>query len=102
MDIKNKIQESNIEQLKEDIDTLERKISDEYDVENKLKSAENFINEAMSEIGKNFDFEKSYKQINLKFDINTFELYHMKKNETEQIEKKIYLRSMGSGANWLY
>ena len=43
----------------------------------------------MSEIGKNFDFEKSYKQINLKFDINTFELYHMKKNETEQIEKKI-------------
>lgn len=102
LDIKNKIQESNIEQLKEDIDTLERKISDEYDVENKLKSAENFINEAMNEIGKNFDFEKSYKQINLKFDINTFELYHLKKNEAEQIEKKIYLRSMGSGANWLY
>lgn len=102
LDIKNKIQESNIELLKEDIDKLERKIIEDYDVENNLKSAENFINEAMNKIGKHFDFEKSYKQINLKFDINTFELYHLKKNESTQSDKKIYLRSMGSGANWLY
>ncbi|MDR2920787.1 MAG: DUF3732 domain-containing protein [Tannerella sp.] len=99
---KNQIQESNIEQLKTEIETLEKKISDDYNVENKLKEAENFINETMNKIGSKLDFEKSYQPINLHFDISTFELYHLKKNESEKAEKKIYLRSMGSGANWLY
>ena len=30
----------------------------------------------MSEIGKYFDFEDSYKPINLKFSLNSFDLYH--------------------------
>ena len=51
----------------------------------------------MNEIGRNLDFEASYQPINLCFDIHTFELYHLKDNNT-----KVYLRSMGSGANWLY
>lgn len=50
----------------------------------------------MSEIGRHFDFEDSYKPINLKFSLNSFDLYH--KGEHEDI----HLRSMGSGANWLY
>lgn len=49
----------------------------------------------MNEIGDKLDFE--YKPINLHFDIKTFELYHLKEGN-----KKVYLRSMGSGANWLY
>lgn len=102
LDRKNKIQESNIEQLKSDIDALEKKIKVDYNVDSKLKEAENFINTTMNEIGCKLDFEKSYQPINLHFDIATFELYHLKKNESENTEKKIYLRSMGSGANWLY
>ena len=51
----------------------------------------------MNEIGRKLDFEASYQPINLCFDIHTFELYHLKDNNT-----KVYLRSMGSGANWLY
>ncbi len=99
---KNRIQASNIEQLKKDIATLEKQIEDDYNVENKLREAEKFIETTMNEIGSKLDFEKSYQPINLHFDIATFELYHLKKNDLENTEKKIYIRSMGSGANWLY
>jgi hypothetical protein len=51
----------------------------------------------MAEIGSHFEFEASYKPINLHFSFETFDLYHL----TPESEK-IYLRSMGSGANWLY
>ena len=68
-----------------------------YDVTGKLKEAESFINIAMNDIGKNLDFEESYRPINLHFDIQTFELFHLKEDG-----HRVYLRSMGSGANWLY
>ncbi len=99
---KNRIQESNIEQLRTEIEKLEKKIDDDYNVESKLKEAETYINATMNEIGSKLDFEKSYQPINLHFDIVTFELYHLKITELEKTGKKIYLRSMGSGANWLY
>jgi hypothetical protein len=51
----------------------------------------------MRSIGSKFDFEKSYKPINLKFELDSFDLWHEKGNGD-----KVYLRSMGSGANWLY
>ena len=51
----------------------------------------------MASIGSHFEFETSYKPINLHFSFETFDLYHL----TPENEK-IYLRSMGSGANWLY
>ena len=51
----------------------------------------------MNEIGATLDFEQSYKPINLKFDLDTFDLFHLKGNND-----KVYLRAMGSGANWLY
>ena len=68
-----------------------------YDYKDELARAHATINSIMRDIGKNFEFEDSYKPINLKFSFETFELHHL----TSQGEK-IFLRSMGSGANWLY
>lgn len=79
-------------QLKKITDTLK-----EYDVQIGLKQASDKVNEYMADIGSHFEFEASYKPINLHFSFETFDLYHL----TSQGEK-IYLRSMGSGANWLY
>lgn len=87
----------NIEDIKKRIEEIENVLLKKYNVEHKLKEAEDFINKTMYKIGGNLDFEASYKPINLCFDIHTFELYHLKENGT-----KVYLRSMGSGANWLY
>jgi len=70
---------------------------DRYNAAEELEKASQKVNEYMAEIGLSFEFEQSYKPINLKFSFSTFDLYH----ETSEGEK-IYLRSMGSGANWLY
>ena len=86
-----------IEETKKQIKQLEYILQEKYNVQQKLENAENFINKAMNDMGKNLDFESSYQPINLHFDIHTFELYHLKNNGT-----KVYLRNMGSGANWLY
>lgn len=84
-----------INQLKQRLSNVEASLS-KYSFKNDLSKAEERINQIMSEIGKYFDFEDSYKPINLKFSLNSFDLYH------DGEEEKIYLRSMGSGANWLY
>lgn len=86
-----------IEETKRQIKQLEYILQTRYNVQQKLENAERFINKAMNDMGKNLDFESSYQPINLHFDIHTFELYHLKNNGT-----KVYLRNMGSGANWLY
>lgn len=85
----------NIEGVQKEISDLEQILFERYNIEGKLSEAEHFINSSMNEIGGKLDFE--YKPINLHFDIKTFELYHLKEGN-----KKVYLRSMGSGANWLY
>ena len=87
----------NIEDIRKRIEEIENVLLKKYNVDHKLAEAQSFINHAMNEIGRNLDFEASYQPINLCFDIHTFELYHLKDNNT-----KVYLRSMGSGANWLY
>jgi hypothetical protein len=86
LDITNleKALESNINKLKE------------YNVKDGLENASKKVNEYMAEIGQNFEFEESYRPIKLHFSFETFDLYHQAENE------KIYLRSMGSGANWMY
>lgn len=69
----------------------------QYDVQKGLENASAKVNEYMADIGSHFEFEAGYKPINLHFSFETFDLYHLTpKNE------KFYLRSMGSGANWLY
>lgn len=88
--------EKEIKDLKKQL----KKITDalkEYDVQKGLAYASDKVNEYMAEIGTHFEFEASYKPINLKFSFETFDLYHLTPDEEE-----IYLRSMGSGANWLY
>ncbi len=67
-----------------------------YDVQKGLANAADKVNQYMAEIGKHFEFENSYQPINLRFSFETFDLYHL------QGDERIYLRSMGSGANWLY
>ncbi|CAB5494953.1 DUF3732 domain-containing protein [Bathymodiolus thermophilus thioautotrophic gill symbiont] len=85
-----------LEQTKSEVRKLRAKIREEYNLIEKIKVAEDIINDKMKDIGGEFDFEKSYQPINLKFSLETFELCHEKESE------RIYLRSMGSGANWLY
>lgn len=70
---------------------------DEYDVPGKMSDLSNLINSEMARIGSDFDFEEAYKPINLKFDLHTFDLWH-----ESSTMGNVYLRSMGSGANWLY
>ena len=89
--------EEKFNDIKKRIEEIEEVLQKTYNVEHKLKEAESFINRTMNDIGCKLDFEASYQPINLCFDIHTFELYHLKDNNT-----KVYLRSMGSGANWLY
>ncbi len=69
----------------------------QYNVQKGLESASVKVNEYMAEIGSHFEFEASYKPINLNFSFETFDLFHLTPDNEE-----IYLRSMGSGANWLY
>jgi thiol-disulfide isomerase/thioredoxin len=90
-------------ELEKQIKALKRQLKDinkdlkQYDVQKGLENASAKVNEYMAEIGSHFEFEASYKPINLHFSFETFDLYHLTpKNE------KFYLRSMGSGANWLY
>lgn len=80
-----------------EVKKTENKLKKEFNVDSKIRSAEIYINKQMNNIGEKFDFEKDYKPINLKFSLKNFDLYY------ESIDKKeVYLRSMGSGANWLY
>jgi len=88
--------EKQIEELKKQIKDI-NKVLKQYDVQKGLENASKKVSEYMAEIGSHFEFEASYQPINLHFSFETFDLYHL----TPQ-EEKIYLRSMGSGANWLY
>lgn len=72
-------------------------MKDKFNLGKQLEEAEKYINYKMKEIGNKLDFESSYKPINLKFSLTNFDLWHEKENKD-----KVYLRSMGSGANWLY
>ena len=92
-DIDTRIKKATIE-----IKKLKRELRNKFNVDQKMKSAEKFINDTMKEIGDNFDFEDSYRPINLKFSLESFDLWH----EDSKLDQNIYLRSMGSGANWLY
>ncbi|EOR09510.1 hypothetical protein F896_01002 [Acinetobacter genomosp. 15BJ] len=88
--------EKAIKELKKQLKTITDALN-EYDVKKGLAEASNKVNEYMAEIGSHFEFEASYKPINLQFSFETFDLYHLTPDG-----EKIYLRSMGSGANWLY
>ncbi|WP_338804033.1 DUF3732 domain-containing protein [Xenorhabdus griffiniae] len=88
--------EKEIKELKKQLKKITNALK-EYDVQKGLAHASDKVSEYMADIGQYFEFETSYKPINLHFSFETFDLYHL----TPENEK-IYLRSMGSGANWLY
>ncbi|MGJ7456301.1 DUF3732 domain-containing protein [Halomonas sp. RA08-2] len=85
-----------IKDLKKQLESINKELK-KYDIKKGLERASEKVNEYMAEIGGHFEFESSYKPINLNFSFETFDLYHL-----SQENEKIYLRSMGSGANWLY
>ncbi len=89
--------ESEIKHTKKEIKRIEKELRENYDVNEKLKQAETYINNVMNDIGGRLEFEATYTPINLRFSLDSFELWHEKEDG-----KKVYLRSMGSGANWLY
>ncbi len=89
--------DSQLIELRKDLQAITGELK-KYNINNFIEEAEKTINEYMYDIGNEFDFEKTYDPINLKFSLNSFDLYH---DDTDK-NKKIYLRSMGSGANWLY
>jgi len=84
------------EYWKERVEKLKEELG-HFDVEGEIKRLENDINKKMKELGSRFHFEETYKTGSLKFDLDTFDLWHEK-----QLHKRVYLRSMGSGANWVY
>ena len=85
-----------LEAVKIEIKELTKFLRDKYDVKKKLETAESEIDKLLSDLGARFDFEESYRPINLRFSLETFDLWH------ETAQRKVFLRSMGSGANWLY
>lgn len=69
----------------------------EHEVDTKLEALSNDINAKMCELADRFDFEATYLPSALRFDLKTFDLWYQYDPDT-----RVYLRSMGSGANWLY
>lgn len=88
--------EIDINEKKGAINILNKELNSKYNPEKELKKAEQYINAAMNKIGRKLNFEDSYNPINLKFSLETFDIWHEKNGQ------KVFLRSMGSGANWLY
>ncbi|ATF95503.1 ATPase involved in DNA repair [Cedecea neteri] len=68
-----------------------------FKVERSLHELSISINDKMCEYGDLFDFEETYKPSALRFDTETFDLWYQ-----QDPKNRVYLRAMGSGANWLY
>lgn len=88
--------EARLKKAKDDLKEIENQLK-KYDYKDGLNNADETVNGFMEDIGRHFEFEDSYMPIKLHFSFETFDLYHL----TPRGEK-IFLRSMGSGANWLY
>ena len=88
--------EEQLRKMQEEITEIKLFLKQNYNVEQKLNEAGKSIQSYMKDLGNRFEFEDSYRPINLNFSLDTFDLWH------ESGTKKIFLRSMGSGANWLY
>ncbi|MCS3848513.1 hypothetical protein GGR70_003576 [Xanthomonas campestris] len=68
-----------------------------YKIEQRLAALSQSIDAKLCMFGDRFGFESTYKPSRLRFDIETFELWYQQDDTS-----RVYLRSMGSGANWLY
>jgi len=88
--------EEQLKEIEEGIAEINKFLEQNYNVEQKLNEAEKRIRSYMKDLGARFEFEESYQPVNLYFSLDTFDFWH------ESGTRKIFLRSMGSGANWLY
>ena len=95
------ILKAEIEKLTSRIKARKDHIKRDFDIPTQMRAAEAYICDAMKIIGAQFEFEASFDPINLHFSLDTFELWHEEPDGKSE-PKRIYLRSMGSGANWLY
>ena len=87
--------ETKLKAVKEEIKKIKKFLKENYNIEDKLKKAEKDIQSYMHKISSSLEFEDSYKPISLRFSLETFDLWN------EMGGKNVYLRAMGSGANWL-
>lgn len=84
-----------IQKCENSISEIKKELSEKYNVATKMRSAEIAINKNMNAIGETLDFEQAYRPVNLNFSLETFDLHFNIKGDS------VYLRSVGSGANWL-
>lgn len=88
--------DTDLEKLRNNLLAIENKIK-EYDISNKIESAENYINHNMNRIGEKLNFEEEYKPLDMHFKIEETDFkFHLKKGNDN-----INLFEMGSGANWI-
>lgn len=87
--------EKKLEDIKAQIKKIETYFKNNYSISQQMKDAEKKISEYMAQVTPQLDFEESYRPISLHFSLETFDLWHTKSG------RKIFLRAMGSGANWL-
>lgn len=73
-----------------------QELLDKYDVDIELDRLSRDINKNEGDRSA-VPFRGDLQEGLLRFDINTFDLWHEK-----EAHKKVFLRSMGSGANWVY
>lgn len=88
--------EQDLEVIDNELQRIKTELTAHYDVDRKLAGAEDRIEELMQMYSQRFDFERSYRPINLRFSLSDFDLWHQ-----DNSGNKVYLRAMGSGANWL-
>lgn len=87
--------EKKLAELTKQIKKISKDLKDKYNIKKQLEEAGEQIAKYMAEITPSLDFEDSYKPIQLRFSLETFDLWNKKD------KRNVYLRSMGSGANWL-
>lgn len=85
-----------LRKIEDEIRKLNSRLATQYAIDKKIEEAQAYLKKIMAKIGAKFEFEKSYLPIDLEFSLQTFELWH------NSPDGKIFLRAMGSGANWLY
>ena len=92
--------EEEISHLQQEIGERKAKLKADFDVESQMREAGRFIDKFMSNWGPKFEFEEWFRPINLRFSLESFDLWHQ--NPEGKEPEKVHLRAMGSGANWLY
>jgi len=93
---KSEVSDLDLEEISKQLRSVRAELGSRFNMQEKLDGAEARITELMAIYGARFDFEKSYHPIQLRLSLDTFDLWHDAGDD-----RKVFLRAMGSGANWL-